>query len=103
MPWPLYSGAAEANEAQAMCAVAMRVQQQRHAAALIAAQDAGYWHGERVGYVQGWSWGVICGAIIGVLIAAALTIGALMWHRSAAPTAEQLLQLLIDYPGETIT
>lgn len=97
--WPLHHGDTEAIEAQAMATVALRSQRDRHSIALEAAQDAGYWHGHRVGYLQGWSWGAICGAVAGVMLTVALILGAI-WVRGSAPTAEQLQQLLATYPGE---
>lgn len=91
--WPPGDGGHALTEVQALCTTALRLQEQRHGIALVAAQKAGYGHGERVGFVQGWVWGAACGAIASVTVLACLALGSVLWQ-DKAPSADQLQQLL---------
>ena len=45
-------------------------QVERREALMHAARQDGYDLGERIGYMAGWRWGVLCGAIAGAMFAA---------------------------------
>lgn len=87
--WPPGDGGHALTEVQALCTAALRQQEQRHGIALVAAQKAGYGHGERVGFVQGWTWGAICGGIASIAVSACLALGSTLWQ-AKAPRADQL-------------